>query len=326
MSTETEVTYRELLRAAAEGAKDYPDIDNSAFAPFPSGGGATLRLPLRQLAAIGTDDVSGDRPSLREPVRWLAGDGDESPILARARIIPVNQIRGKLPAGTRLPDTVMTGPFGDNTGDFDPTIGDFDFALTSIIESRTSVNRAAIIQSSDAAIDDMVLGAQRVAIRDRMVQQILVGSGNNNQIQGIVNVAGVPGSSYPMADRGSSGAFQDGEDAVEDAGGRLESFAWALGSDLSSSARRTAIDPGGSRRTEERGRLTLSGVAVQRVGALPATMGVLADWANVLVLTLDELEVIVDAVSKPGDVRLTSRLPIAMIPTQPTTAYILRQS
>ena len=81
--------------------------------------------------------------------------------------------------------------------------------------------------------------------------------------------------------------------AKEDAGGRTPFIAWGLGTDISTSARSTAIDPGGSRRVEERQRLTLSGLPVQRVTTgLPASTGILADWRTVLVPVFNQLVVI----------------------------------
>ena len=106
-------------------------------------------------------------------------------------------------------------------------------------------------------------------------------------------------------------------------------MAWAFGKDLSTSARTVAIEPGGSRRVEERGRLTLSRLLTQRITskAFTSTTGILADWRTVVVPVLDEVFVTVDNVTRPGNLRLTLRLPVAdPIVTHPDAVYVLTQA
>ena len=105
-------------------------------------------------------------------------------------------------------------------------------------------------------------------------------------------------------------------------------MAWGLGTSLDTSARKVAIEPGGSRRVLEAGRLTLSGLPAQRiVEGLEATVGLVADWQTVIVPVLSELIIVVDRISVPGEVRITSRLPVAdPILTHPSTIYKLTQA
>ena len=208
----------------------------------------------------------------------------------------------------------------------DPVLGDHEYDLSKVIEARTeTLSTQAVIQSG---AHELVLEAHRIGIRDAMLDQLLSGDGVGNNLLGVVNAADTGGGTYPIADSGKSGLFIIGEAAVEDGDGRGPNMAWAFGRDLSAGARGTAIDPGGSRLTEERGRLTLSGLPVQRVkSGLDATTGILADWQTVMLPMLDQLLVIVDRITEPGTLRLTSRLPLASpIVTHPSAVYVLTQS
>ena len=161
-----------------------------------------------------------------------------------------------------------------------------------------------------------------------MLEQVLSGDATGNNLNGVVNATGIGSATYLVADRGSDEAFTDGELAVEDGGGRMEHMAWALGRDLSTSAQKTAVEPGASRRVQENGRLTLSNMPAQRiVEGLTSTTGLIADWRTVTVPILSEIIVVIDRVSVPGMVRITSRLPIGgPLITHPSTIYKLTQA
>ena len=147
---------------------------------------------------------------------------------------------------------------------------------------------------------------------------------------GLLHTTGLAGATYGGSAQqpgGASGLHQTTEDAVENAGA-TPVHGLGLGRTLSGSARQTAIEPGGSRHTSERGRLTLSGLPAQRLGPpFTATTGLLADWQTVLLPVLDTLNITMDRVTRPGNLRLTARLPEAdPIVTQPSTAYALTQA
>ena len=97
---------------------------------------------------------------------------------------------------------------------------------------------------------------------------------------------------------------------------------------MSTSTQKTSIEPGDSRRTQEGGRLTLSGTPVQRITeGLASTTGLCADWQTVTVPVLSEIIIVIDRVSVPGFVRITSRLPIAdPIVTHTDAVYKLEQA
>ena len=207
------------------------------------------------------------------------------------------------------------------------TFGEHDFDLSSTIEAKSEISLQVAVQTADTVLDD-VLEAHRIRLADRMLEQILAGDGVGNNLSGLVTATGIGAGTYVLADRGSDEAFTDGELSVEDGGGRSPYMAWALGTDLSTSTQKTSIEPGSSRRTQEGGRLTLSGTPAQRITeGLAGTTGLCADWRTVIVPVLSELIIVVDRVTLPGFVRITSRLPIAdPIVTHPSAVYALTQA
>lgn len=233
--------------------------------------------------------------------------------------------------GNALPDVNRDDTLrwnGTNWRRVPSPLDNWTYDMSSVVEAKSVTSNQAIIQAGETGLDDRILEAHRIGIRDELLRQILVGDGVGNNLTGIVNATGIQAATYAMADRGNSAAFQAAEDAVEDAGGRLPFMAWAFGKDLSASARQTAIDPGGSRRTEERGRLTLSGLATQRiVDGLASTTGILADWRTVVVPVADELGITVNRLSRPGETIITSRLDVAdPIVSVPKALYVLTQA
>ena len=202
-----------------------------------------------------------------------------------------------------------------------------EFDLSSVVEAKTEISLQVAVQTSDSVLD-AVLEAHRIGIADRMLSQVLSGDGVGNNLSGVASASDVGSGTYAMTDRGSDEAFTDGELAVSDGFGRSPYLAWALGTDLSTSAQKTAVEPGASRRVLEEGRLTLSGLPAQRiVEGLVSTTGLIADWQTVIVPILTELIVVVDRITNPGYVRLTSRLPIAdPILTHSAAVYKLEQA
>ena len=207
------------------------------------------------------------------------------------------------------------------------TFSEHGYQLDSIVEAKSEVSLEVAVQTSDTVLDD-VIEAHRIGLADRVLEQVLSGDGVGNNLSGVAGATGIGGATYAVADRGGDEKLTDGESAVEDGGGRSPYIAWAFGKDLSTSAQKVAIEPGASRRVEERGALTLSGTPVQRITeGLAGTTGLCADWRTVVVPVLSELIIVIDRVSNPGEVRITSRLPVAdPIVTHPSAVYALTQA
>ena len=207
------------------------------------------------------------------------------------------------------------------------TFTEHDYDLSSVVEAKSEICLQVAVQTADDTLD-MVLEAHRLGIADRLLEQVLAGDGTGNNLSGVASATGIGSATYLVADRGGDEAFVDAEVAVEDGFARSTYTAWALGRDLDTSARKTAVEPGASRRVLEGGRLTLSGLPAQRiVEGLTSTTGLIADWQTVIVPILDQLVIVIDRVSVPGMVRITTRLPIAdPILTHPSTVFALTQA
>ena len=207
------------------------------------------------------------------------------------------------------------------------TFGEHEFDLDSVVEAKSEISLQVAVQTGDDTLD-AVLEAHRLGLGDRMLEQVLSGDGVGSNLAGVASATGIGSATYLVADRGGDEAFTDGEIAVEDGGGRSQFMAWGFGKALSTSARKTAVEPGASRRVEEMGRLTLSDLPAQRITTgLTSTTGLCADWRTVVVPILSELIVVVDRVSVPGEIRITSRLPVAdPIVTHKTAIYKLEQA
>ena len=231
--------------------------------------------------------------------------------------------------------TALTAATRDQTFRFNATawvaqaslFGEHEYDLTSVVEAKSEVSLQVAVQTGDDTLD-AVLEAHRLAIMDRLLSQVLGGDGAGSNLAGVASVTGIGSGSYPLADRGSDEFFTDAEISVQDGGGRSPYIAWGFGKDLSTSARKVAIEPGGSRRVEERGALTLSGTPAQRITeGLATTTGLVADWQTVTVPVLDQLVIVIDRVSNPGEVRITSRLPVAdPVVAHPDAVYALTQA
>ena len=231
--------------------------------------------------------------------------------------------------------TALTAATRDQTFRYDGTawvaqaslFGEHEYDLTSVVEAKTETSLELALQTGDGVLD-AVLEAHRLGIADRLLEEVLSGDGQGNDLAGVASATGTGAGTYALADRGSDEAFTDAELAVSDGFGRSPYMAWALGTDLDTSAKKTAVEPGASRRVFEIGRLTLSGVPAQRIlEGLASTTGLIADWRTVSVPILNELIIVIDRVSTPGMARITSRLPIAdPIITHPSAVYKLEQA
>ena len=301
---------------------------------------------LSRLAIIATSQTRGRLPSGRALPATSMQPESGSAALSNGLALPASGTVGDLfrfdAAATGLANAVdedgnaITEAAADSTFRWNGTawqrtpqiFGEHEYNLDSTVESKTEISMQLAMQSGGSFAMDAVLEAQRLAIADRLLAQVLAGDNAGNNLDGIVNAADIATGTYVTADRGKSSSFQDAEDVVEDAGARGPYMAWAAGADLSTSARRVAIEPGGSRRTEEGGRLTLSGAPVQRiVDGLVSTTGIVADWGTIVVPVLSEMVVVTDVISRVGYIRITSRLPVGdPILTHPDVVYKLEEA
>ena len=317
-----QTSYAKLFKATLEGVD--PDLHPDTYQRTTTG--AHLRVPLSESAIIGVEGVGG-RESLPAPVRFLGG-AEDSPILARLRFIETDQSKAKWPYGASLPAAHWTSPTGAPAASASPVIGDVDVELDKVLEGATISTVQAIIQSADCQVDEIIQVAHGQAMRAELLRALIAGSGLGNIPLGVSLQPGTGAAVYAEVERGIDEPFTLAENTIVDAGGMPGRMAWSMGVDVHTSAQGLVIEPGASRRVLERDRLTLGGTVVERIGPVyPALLAVCADWSSVIVPMLDEVLIVLDRITVPGYVKITSRLALASpVISVPGAVYRLQQA
>ena len=187
--------------------------------------------------------------------------------------------------------------------------------LEVVFTGGGGADAAATATMADGVITGVTVTEGGTAYTSAPTVIIRTAAGNN--VSAIVAQTGVVSTAYASADKGSDRTFRPEELAIEDAGGQPS--AWVLGSSLESGARSVVVEPGGSRRVIEGREMLLSGVSTFRNSDMNSDRGIVADWGRaVQIVTGPEIEYVIDFITKPGDVRITSRLPVDILVTRPT--------
>ena len=260
------ITFGGLLKAAVDGGHDaHKRIHPDTFSEH--NGLGMFKLPVQgEQHAIPATSIQ-DTPSVGR-IDWIQSSG--VPLLDRITTIPVPTRKGVLPVGGALPEARMVAedPMAATAAQSDPGLVGMAFELAQTIEVQTRLSSQIIVQSSEDILD-AVQDALRRAIAERLFQQIVAGSGMNNQLVGLPSRTNVDGGTYVSADMGGADGFVVGETAIEDADGTPT--AWVFGKALSDEARATVVEPGASIRVDQEGRLSLSGLRTFRDGSITST-------------------------------------------------------
>ena len=184
-------------------------------------------------------------------------------LLDLIRTVEVTTRKGKLPTGKTLPTAAMTGEFSASGWDTDNEISDTDFDLRHFVEAQIEVSFEAVLQSSVALVDDL-LEALRLAISERILQQIVSGDGQGHNLSAVTNAyRDWKRDVYERHDAGEGRGVHYGGDDHRRQLAELRA-AWILGRTLShGGTATTAIEPGAS--SPNRGArpfMTLTGNAV----------------------------------------------------------------
>ena len=264
-----EISFGQVLKAACDGGHEARKrIHPEAFSVHDGVGQFQLPVHGEEYAIPAT--AIQDTPFYGR-IEWLASSG--VPLLDRILTLAVPTRRGTVPIGGALPEARMLpeDPMSATAAASDPGITGMIFELAQTIEVQTKLSLQVIVQSSEDILG-AVQDALRRSIAERLLQQILGGTGMNNQLLGLPSRTNVDGGTYVTANRGNANGFVEGETAIEDAQGTPG--AWALGKAISDASRKVVIEPGGTRRVEEAGRLTLSGLKTYRDDSLTDTTGI----------------------------------------------------
>ena len=321
MSTETlELAFGDLAKMVLN--VNHPARAKVPMATFDIGlKHGVLKLPtVGEQAAIPTDGNIESAPSVGR-VEWLQTSG--IPLMDEIDTVVVTSKKGQVPTGTTPPVAYMQDEFS-NAVPRDPGIIGRDFDITSFVEVAVEMSTQIIIQSAEDLLGS-IQTALRAAIAEKLLEQVLIGDSTGNNLSAVTLATGIQTGTYVETNRGDSDSFLEAETTLEDTDGTAS--AWVLGTDISTSARGALLEPGSDRRIEERKRMSLTGTPVYRNGSLPATTGICADWRRAVTLVLqDEIQFVFNAVTKPGEMRVTARLGVDLIVTRPSLVYLLTQS
>ena len=293
--------------------------------------GAQFRIPaasLLQLAIISADDPAG--VDVQAPVKQPDFSLDRATaLLDQMTVFTVKETRGKVPSGT-LPITTVQAESTTAGSDADPGAADAPYHAFSVIEAKSSYSNQLVLEAGrNVDIAAFVEESHRQSIRLRLLGAILKnGTAIPPLVNGIASLSNIGEGTYPTLDRGKESFFTVAESAVEDADSNPTTTAWLLGKTLHDSAKGALLEPGSDRRVTERARMSLSGYPVYRaIDLMENTTGILADWASIALVLQGDINVTVDAVTRPGTVRITSRLTMAPpIGMRPGRIYILTEA
>ena len=233
--------------------------------------------------------------------------------IALAEMILRQLLTGGAGHGAQLTATVSGGAVASVT----VTVGGRSYLgpLEVVFTGGGGADAAATATMADGVITSVTVTEGGTGYTSAPSVIIRTAAGNN--ITALVDQTGVVSTDYSSADKGSDRTFRPEELAIEDAGGQPS--AWVLGRNLESGARGVVVNPGGSRRVIEGREMLLSGVRTFRNSDLHSDRAIVADWGRaVQIVTGPEIEYVIDYITKPGDVRITSRLPIDILVTRPS--------
>ena len=316
MKESIELTFGELVQDALRRDGKAPTVHSDHLTVNPVG--AHLRLPTRALLALDAGAVGGSE--VARSFDWPVASTDA--LFDAVNTVVVAEPKGSLPVGD-LPQASTLAASANLSADADPSTTSLDYHANRVAESRSSYSLQSLLQSP--SISDFVESAQRAALRREIVRAVLVGSGVAPQPQGLSTLAGVTESTYPSS--GPTAAALTGlEQDVVDADGDELALVWAAGQTLHSQLLNAQITPSDYRKIVERRRITLSGAALYRSPDLPAAMGLTFDPRNVAVILQGTVLVTLDRVSRPGTVRVTSRLHFDLQTLRPSQIGRLTQA
>ena len=328
--TNRSMTYFELATAALDlkGGSVHHDL----IQPLPNGGmfklPSLLRPELSKFAIITADDPATERQSLPY-IPSTAASGTQR-ILSGINALSVRDKTGFAPVGSGLPSASMLNET-DNSTASDPSFSRKDYSARTI-ESSTETSLQLLLQGQASPIDNVIENAQREALFQLLVDQMLEGDGTGNNLLGLNALPNVLSATYTVAQNGSVQAFIDAEDSALSGDANESELAWVVGGTLHAAMRSAIEDPGSGRRTIERRVIRTSGTPVIRSNRVTATTAYLIDLSDIYVIVQtgadgcleSGIETYANRVSRPGSLLLSSRIYVDVLFSDPTRHFALR--
>ena len=171
-------------------------------------------------------------------------------------------------------------------------------------------------------IDDSI----RIEMFNLQARQLVAGDGVAPNVRGLLNTPNVGTSEYASTDRGAATSFETAEDVLDAAEYGAESRpTWLLSPDLYRTARKTLREPGDGRYVLERA-VILDEFQALKADGLTANQAVLFDAAYVVFAVWDQSDLIVDMITKPGNVLVTLTTLFDAVPIRASSIVLMDQA
>ena len=188
-----------------------------------------------------------------------------------------------------------------------------NFTLQSLLQSGGQFQQM---------VDDSLATAQA----SLMATQLVTGSGVSPALTGLLNTTGVGESLYTATNRGAASSFRSAEGLLDDVvygpEGRL---AFVVGNSLYRKARETLREPGTGQYVIEDGQV-LGEIEAVKNGDLGDDQAILFDASYVVLCVWDQSDIVIDMVSKPGNVLTTITSWIDVVPLRPASIVVMDQA
>ena len=192
-------------------------------------------------------------------------------------------------------------------------------------QARSAFSMQSLVQGGQT-FKDMIDQSLRVAMQELIATQLLVGSGVAPSLTGLTSTTGVSTSEYISTNRGTATSFRDAEDQLEDAVyGPEVRPRWLLSTSLWRLARKTLREPG-NQEFVLAGNRVLGEHPALKVSDLDDNVAVLADLFYTVLCVWDQMDVVIDMVSKPGNVLTTITSWVDVVVLRPASIIVMDQA
>ena len=257
------------------------------------------------------------------PVRQIAEDRTVSAVLGS-----VSQLSGMV--GDALPaELTETNPLASWVAEGaaaafpDLSMVDYGDALTPKTARVSTSFSLQLAIMGGARFETAIDSHLRRALRKLVVGGILTGTGIDHQPTGVTATTGVMVESYIAADKAKLRTFFNAEDLLE---GETDSRKrWIMAADLYQLARRTSVQPAPSnsdRRVVDR-QFVGGETPANSTTLLPTGVGIFGAWGDLILFAWAETLVILDKITRPGELRVTLLAHVA-VHARPGSFAILR--
>ena len=190
--------------------------------------------------------------------------------------------------------------------------------------TRASYSLLSLIQGG-AQFKEMVDQSLAVALQDLMAGQLVAGTGVAPSLTGLLHTADTESVAYLSTNRGAAAMFRSASDLLDDQTygpeGRL---AFLISTSLYREARQTLREPGDGNYVVADG-LVLGETLALKNDDLGVNQAILFDASYVVFCIWDQMDVAIDQISSPGNVKITLSAQFDAVPLRPQSIIVVDQ-